>query len=405
MIKLLRYIKPFFMSIIFVILLLFGQAYCELTLPDYMQNIVNIGIQNNGIQSGVFDQIRESTFQNYLMISTDEQRKLLLDSYDLITTIDATDDQISEIPCLSKENVYFLKDVDQAVKDDLNNIFSELQMIFLEAGSDIKDGDVDIQNEIERYQEQAKAEIEALGDSTISSMTSQFVKKEYEALGMKMVSIQQSYIIYSGLGIIGYALLSVACAVIVGFLSSRIAAGLSKNLRQEVFKKVTYFSTENFNKFNTSTLITRTTNDIQQVQMALVMMLRIVVYAPIMGVGALIHVMDSEDNMTWIIALCVIVILSVVLMVFLIVMPKFKMMQRLTDRLNSVVRELLDGMLVIRAFNNEKAEQAKFDKANRDITKVGLFTSRAMAIMLPVMMFLKFLQLELILCLVLHIVS
>ena len=203
-----------------------------------------------------------------------------------------------------------------------------------------------------------------------------------------MAAIQQNYIIHSGLVMLGYALGSAGCAILVGFFASKIAAGLSKNLREAVFKKVTYFSNENFNKFNTSTLITRTTNDIQQVQMALVMMLRIVVYAPIMGIGALLHVMSSEANMTWIIALCVVLILSVVMVVFIVVMPKFKIMQKLTDKLNSVVRELLDGMLVIRAFNNEKVEEEKFDKANMDITKVGLFTSRAMAIMMPVMMFL-----------------
>lgn len=393
MTKLARYLKPFVVPILVVIGLLFMQAYCELTLPDYMQNIVNIGIQNNGIEHGVYEQVRESTLKPFLMVATDDQKELIENSYTLVTPDEASELQLDEIPVLKDENVYILNDISDESFTELENSFAEMDMTFAEISSDAKEKNVEIpvllmQNGIKTYREQAKKQIEALGSSTVSSLTCQMVKSEYEAMGLDMAAIQQNYIIHSGLVMLGYALGSAGCAILVGFLASKIAAGLSKNLREAVFKKVTYFSNENFNKFNTSTLITRTTNDIQQVQMALVMMLRIVVYAPIMGIGALLHVMSSEANMTWIIALCVVLILSVVMVVFIVVMPKFKIMQKLTDKLNSVVRELLDGMLVIRAFNNEKVEEEKFDKANMDITKVGLFTSRAMAIMMPVMMFL-----------------
>ena len=187
---------------------------------------------------------------------------------------------------------------------------------------------------------------------------------------------------------LGYALGSAVCAILVGFLASRIAAGFSKDLREAVFEKVTHLSNENLNTFSTSSLITRTTNDIQQLQMTVAMFLRIVMYAPIIGVGAILHVIESGANMTWILALCVVIILSVVLAIFMIVMPKFKIMQKMIDKMNSVVRELLDGMLVIRAFNNEKIEEAKFDQANKDITSISLFTTRAMAFMMPIMMFL-----------------
>ena len=187
---------------------------------------------------------------------------------------------------------------------------------------------------------------------------------------------------------LGYALGSALCAILVGFLASRIAAGFSKDLREAVFEKVTHFSNENLNTFSTSSLITRTTNDIQQLQMTVAMFLRIVMYAPIIGIGAILHVIESGANMTWILALCVVIILSVVFAIFMIVMPKFKIMQKMIDKMNSVVRELLDGMLVIRAFNNEHLEEAKFDKANKDITSISLFTTRAMAIMMPIMMFL-----------------
>lgn len=393
MTKLTRYLKPFVVPILVVIGLLFMQAYCELTLPDYMQNIVNIGIQNNGIEHGVYEQVRESTLKPFLMVATDDQKELIENSYTLVTPDEASELQLEEIPVLKDENVYVLNDISDESFTELENSFAEMDMTFAEISSDAKEKNVEIpvllmQNGIKTYREQAKKQIEALGSSTVSSLTCQMVKSEYEAMGLDMAAIQQNYIIHSGLVMLGYALGSAGCAILVGFFASKIAAGLSKNLREAVFKKVTYFSNENFNKFNTSTLITRTTNDIQQVQMALVMMLRIVVYAPIMGIGALLHVMSSEANMTWIIALCVVLILSVVMVVFIVVMPKFKIMQKLTDKLNSVVRELLDGMLVIRAFNNEKVEEEKFDKANMDITKVGLFTSRAMAIMMPVMMFL-----------------
>lgn len=393
MTKLARYLKPFVVPILVVIGLLFMQAYCELTLPDYMQNIVNIGIQNNGIEHGVYEQVRESTLEPFLMVATEDQKELIENSYTLVTPDEASELQLEEIPVLKDENVYVLNDISDESFTELENSFAEMDMTFAEISSDAKEKNVEIpvllmQNGIKTYREQAKKQIEALGSSTVSSLTCQMVKSEYEAMGLDMAAIQQNYIIHSGLVMLGYALGSAGCAILVGFLASKIAAGLSKNLREAVFKKVTYFSNENFNKFNTSTLITRTTNDIQQVQMALVMMLRIVVYAPIMGIGALLHVMSSEANMTWIIALCVVLILSVVMVVFIVVMPKFKIMQKLTDKLNSVVRELLDGMLVIRAFNNEKVEEEKFDKANMDITKVGLFTSRAMAIMMPVMMFL-----------------
>ena len=393
MTKLARYLKPFVVPILVVIGLLFMQAYCELTLPDYMQNIVNIGIQNNGIEHGVYEQVRESTLEPFLMVATDDQKQLIENSYTLVTPDEASELQLEEIPVLKDENVYVLNDISDESFTELENSFAEMDMTFAEISSDAKEKNVKIpvllmQNGIKTYREQAKKQIEALGSSTVSSLTCQMVKSEYEAMGLDMAAIQQNYIIHSGLVMLGYALGSAGCAILVGFFASKIAAGLSKNLREAVFKKVTYFSNENFNRFNTSTLITRTTNDIQQVQMALVMMLRIVVYAPIMGIGALLHVMSSEANMTWIIALCVVLILSVVMVVFIVVMPKFKIMQKLTDKLNSVVRELLDGMLVIRAFNNEKVEEEKFDKANMDITKVGLFTSRAMAIMMPVMMFL-----------------
>ena len=393
MTKILKYLKPYWFSILLAFGLLFGQATCELTMPDYMQNIVNTGIQNAGIESGVYQQISEKTLNSFLMFATDSEKDLITSSYKLVESASASKDLKSEIPALKKENVYLLKDINDTKKSSLEDCLTLLQMTVMEVSQAASKQNVQIpqllmMNGVDTYRKAAKSEISKLGTSTVSSMSSQFLKKEYTDLGMDMEKIQQDYIISSGIKMLGYALASAVCAILVGFLASRIAAGFSKNLRQSVFEKVTHFSNENLNTFSTSSLITRTTNDIQQLQMTIVMFLRIVMYAPIIGVGAILHVIESGANMTWILALCVVVILSVVLLIFMIVMPKFKVMQKMIDKMNSVVRELLDGMLVIRAFNNEKIEEEKFDKANSDITSISLFTTRAMAIMMPIMMFL-----------------
>ena len=393
MTKILKYLKPYWFSILLAFGLLFGQATCELTMPDYMQNIVNTGIQNSGIESGVYQQISEKTLNSFLMFATDSEKDLITSSYKLVESTSASKDLKSEIPALEKENVYLLKDINNTKKSSLEDCLTLLQMTVMEVSQAASKQNVQIpqllmMNGVDTYRKDANSEISKLGTSTVSSMSSQFLKKEYTDLGMDMEKIQQDYIISSGIKMLGYALASAVCAILVGFLASRIAAGFSKNLRQSVFEKVTHFSNENLNTFSTSSLITRTTNDIQQLQMTIVMFLRIVMYAPIIGVGAILHVIESGANMTWILALCVVVILSVVLLIFMIVMPKFKVMQKMIDKMNSVVRELLDGMLVIRAFNNEKIEEEKFDKANSDITSISLFTTRAMAIMMPIMMFL-----------------
>ena len=393
MTKILKYLKPYWFSVLLAFGLLFGQATCELTMPDYMQNIVNTGIQNSGIESGVYQQISEKTLNSFLMFATDSEKDLITSSYKLVESASASKNLKSEIPALKKENVYLLKDINDTKKSSLEDCLTLLQMTVMEVSQAASKQNVQIpqllmMNGVDTYRKDAKSEISKLGTSTVSSMSSQFLKKEYTDLGMDMEKIQQDYIISSGIKMLGYALASAVCAILVGFLASRIAAGFSKNLRQSVFEKVTHFSNENLNTFSTSSLITRTTNDIQQLQMTIVMFLRIVMYAPIIGVGAILHVIESGANMTWILALCVVVILSVVLLIFMIVMPKFKVMQKMIDKMNSVVRELLDGMLVIRAFNNEKIEEEKFDKANSDITSISLFTTRAMAIMMPIMMFL-----------------
>ncbi|MCF0106299.1 MAG: ABC transporter ATP-binding protein, partial [Holdemanella sp.] len=387
--KLLRYLKPFLISILVCILLLSGQAWCELTLPDFMQNIVNNGIQNGGIDSGIYQYIRESTLNGYLMVASDEEKKTIESSYELKTVENASKEDVEQVPLLKKENVYFLKEGADTGK--LNDTLNLLQLTFVqilqEAQASGKEIPVLIMtNGIENYKEQAIKNMDTLGESTIQSMACQFVKQEYQELGMDMGKIQQSYITVNGIKMLGLALLSAICAIAVGLFSARIGAGISRNLRKDTFEKITSFSLENFQKFSTSTLITRTTNDIQQVQNAIIMMIRIVIYAPIMGIGALIHVLNSNANMTWIIGLTIATIIVIIIFVFILVMPKFKKMQKYIDRMNGAVRELLDGMLVIRAFNNQEVEAQKFDDANRTITDTMLFTTRAIAVLLPLIM-------------------
>ena len=359
--KLFRYFKPFIGSVFCIVVLLFGQAYCELNLPDTMQNIVNVGIQNQGITSGVYQRVSKKTMQGYLFLADADVKEEILDAYTLVEPTNATSKQIDEVPALEKEPVYFLDtDLSKESLDQLNQDLTQLQMTFTmvmqamqkEGLSQEQLASFLMENELETFKEQADEQIKSLGESTITTMSAQFVSTEYKNLGMNMTQLQQSYILQSGLVMLAYALASGICAILVGYFASRVAAGISFHLRNDVFKKVTYFSNENFGIFNTGTLITRTTNDIQQIQMAIIMILRIVIYAPIIGIGALLHVLQSEAGMTWIIALCVVVILSIVGAMFAVVMPKFKKMQKYTDKLNSVVQELLDGILVIRAFNN-----------------------------------------------------
>ena len=262
MTKILKYLKPYWLSIVLAFGLLFGQATCELTMPDYMQNIVNTGIQNAGIESGVYKQVRQSTLNSYLIFANDSEKDLITSSYTLVTPEKATKEEKAQIPALKKENVFILKSIREEKESQLNKILTLLQMTMIEVSSDAKESGVQIpqllmMNGIDSYRKAAKSEISKLGDSTVSSMSSQCLKKEYTDLGMDMEKMQQDYIISSGIKMLAYALGSAICAILVGFLASKIAAGFSKDLREEVFEKVTHFSNENLNTFSTSSLITR----------------------------------------------------------------------------------------------------------------------------------------------------
>lgn len=421
MTKLGKYLKPFALSILAIVALLFTQAMCELAMPDYMSSIVDVGIVSGGVEDGVPSVIRESEVKKLVLFMDKKEQKVFTDNYTKITSAEATADQLDAYPILKKENVYELKDVDSATRDTIKESLRKaettvmgLEQSAAEAKSGKTSSSKDLSDEqkkmmklltslpkgmdiftvletmpskqlMDMKQEMNKV-TDAMGAETADTATATYVRNEYKTIGVDVDAIQYTYLIQHGLMMLAVALGSAAAAVAVGFLAARIAAGVSRNLRKDVFNKVEHFSSAEFNKFSTNTLITRTTNDIQQIQMALVMILRIVIYAPIIGIGAVIKVVNTNVSMTWIIALVVVLILSIMMVAFAFVMPKFKMLQKLMDKLNSVVREILDGMPVIRAFNNQKCESEKFAKANGDILKTNLFTTRAMACLMPLVM-------------------
>ena len=386
MTKLGKYLKPFALSILAIVALLFTQAMCELAMPDYMSSIVDVGIVSGGVEDGVPSVIRESEVKKLVLFMDKKEQKVFTDNYTRLISEEATDDQLDAYPILKKENVYELKDVDSATRDTIKESLRKAETTVMgleQSAAEAKSGKSSSSRDMK--QEMNKV-TDAMGAETADTANAAYVRNEYKAIGVDVDAIQYTYLFQHGFMMLAVALGSAAAAVAVGFLAARIAAGVSRNLRKDVFNKVEHFSSAEFNKFSTNTLITRTTNDIQQIQMALVMILRIVIYAPIIGIGAVIKVVNTNVSMTWIIALVVVLILSIMMVAFAFVMPKFKMLQKLMDKLNSVVREILDGMPVIRAFNNQKCESEKFAKANGDILKTNLFTTRAMACLMPLVM-------------------
>jgi len=402
MTRLIKYLKPFTLSLLIAILLLFVQAQCELALPDYMSRIVNTGIQANGIENAVPEVVKESTMNHLLLLVSENEKSILLNNYELIDKTNSSYDKyVKDYPILTTENVYRLNTTDKKVIKEIDGIIAkpltlnffisrmtpeQLQAQGIPEGTDFFAmlGSVDEQTRIGILQTMNQMLLQQ-DDLTISQMAKQAISDEYVAIGMDLFDFQFSYIMNAGLMMLGIALIGTLSAVLVGFLSSRIGAKLSRNLREEVFVKVENFSNAEFSKFATSSLITRTTNDVQQIQMVVIMALRIAVYSPIMGIGAAIKIMNSNVDMIWIIGLVLVLMLGIIAVAFFVVLPKFTIIQQLVDRLNQVMREFLDGMLVIRAFGREKEAEKRFDVANSDITKTNLFVNRAMGGIMPIM--------------------
>ncbi len=409
MIKLARYLKPFATILIFAIVFLFLQAMSDLALPDYMANIVNVGIQQGGIEKSVPDAITKENMNKLLVFLNDEDKKVINDNY-LLVDKDNSDysKYVKDYPALEKDSIYVLKDISKEEKDELNPIMAKAltTVLFLDkAKENAKDGQIDLngqkvpadtdlfamlsqmpQEQRLKMSEEMNKKYSELGDTMLNQIGANAVKEEYVALGMDTDSIQSRYIIKNGVIMLLISLLGAFCTVAIGFFAARIASGLARDLRKDVFTKVESFSSSEFDKFSTASLITRTTNDINQVAMLIILGVRMVIYAPIVGIWGVVKAVNRSVSMSWIIALAVAVLLILIATVFIVALPKFKAIQGFIDKLNLVTRENLSGMMVIRAFNTQGFEEKRFDKANVDLTKTNLFVNRVMAVMFPVMM-------------------
>lgn len=380
MLKIFRYLKKAYIPIACIVLLLCVQVSCELTIPTYTSNIVNVGIQQGGIEDAVPDAVREESMQALMGMMKPKDAEKVKDDYELYTKKQVKD---SDYSSYKKGRLYVRKDISKKDREDLDKILSKpmlmLEMKMMEQSGQTKEN-------AKMAQKFKGKSIDDMPESIISQAAISFVKAEYKAMGLDLDQIQTNYMLKTGAIMVGLALLAMAVAVTVVLLSAKLAARLSRILRDHIFKKVMDFTNSEFDKFSTASLITRSTNDIQQIQMFVTMMFRIVVFAPLMGLGGIYKVLKTNVDMTWTIAIGVVAIMTVILVLFTVAMPKFKVLQKLIDRLNLVSREILTGLPVIRAFSTEKHEKERFDTANKNLMKTNLFVNRAMTFMMPLMM-------------------
>ena len=406
MIKLRKFVYKFWLPILLCVGCVFIQSQSELALPDYMSQIVTNGIQAGGFDSSVAEVLSDETFEHLLIFADDDQVSLIKNSYSLTKYEDLDEEMKEDFPKL--KDAYILNDISKDEKEELEKALvkpmlmvstidsldpssAEYQEMFgqLPKGIDIYQvlSMMDQKNK-QKMSEQVDAQIDAMGESTMMIAAGNGVKSEYERLGVDVNKVQTQYILNAGLVMLAIALLGSLSAIFSAYLSSKVGAGVARDLRKAVFEKVESFSNTEFNKFSTASLITRTTNDITQVQNLMTMLLRIVLFAPMMGIGALYKALTNSTSMTWIILMILIVIMAILIILIKVVLPKFKIIQSLIDKLNLTMRENLSGVLVIRAFGNEKHSEERFDKANDDLTKINLFVNRAMATLMPLMSFI-----------------
>ena len=419
MLKVLKNLKKSFWAVIVIILLLIVQAQADLRLPDFTSRIVNVGIQSGGIENAVPEIISKEDMDNILIFSNEDEK--ILENYTLVGNELNKDQEKIIKNYLGKDyeveanTIYVLNDISSQKEDELSGIFSEPLMEYSlitneETASKIKEKftanvpqrqkevieNMSILEILKTMPEEQKTTMLSEFTKQIENMESSIkeqaavaeVKKLYSNLGIDTDKVQNNYILSQGLLMLGVALISMVSAISIMLLSARVAAKLGKTLREKVFKKVLKFSTGELNKFSTASLITRSTNDIQQIQMLIAILFRVVVYAPIIGVGGFIKVLTTSDNsMAWIIGVAILAVLFIVITLFIVAMPRFRKLQDLTDKLNLVSREILSGMQVIRAFNTEKKEEKRFDIANKDLMKTNVFVNRAMSMMMPLLMF------------------
>lgn len=400
--NLFKYAASYWKAMIAIMLILFVQAYCDLSLPAYTSNIVNVGIQQGGIEDEIPEQIAREEMDKLLLFVSEEDGQKVMDAYEedtesyekdayvLKESVSGDEEQMKELQDILKLPMMMTTGFESG-SDMTKEVESQLK-------SSLPDGTVsedttifDIMKMLPGEQRTAMVEkmgeqMDDLPDTILDQAAVSYCKSVYQDLGMDMEKIQTGYLAKTGGMMIALAFLGMAASVLVGFLASRVGASAGRDLRGRVFHKVVGFSNHEFNQFSTASLITRSTNDIQQIQMLIVMLLRMVLYAPILAIGGVFQVMKTNVSMSWIIGLAVIIIACMVLLLFVVAMPKFKILQKLVDKLNLVTREILTGLSVIRAFSTEKHEEKRFDDANVELTKTNLFVNRAMTFMMPAMM-------------------
>ena len=428
--NLFKYAASYWKAMIAIVLILVVQAYCDLSLPAYTSDIVNVGIQQGGIEDEVPRQIATEEMEKLLLFVSEDNQQTVLDAYtedntsykkeayvlkDSVAEEENTMENLKDIlqiPMMMTSGIESGSDTTKQMEDKLKEQMSQGMAQSMPQGADrtmpegMPQGESQAESQavspddmsmfdllkmlpaeqrtvmVEKIEEQ----MSEMPDTILDQAAVSFCKSAYKDLGMDMDQTQIHYLLKTGGQMAALALLGMAASIMVAFLASRVGASAGRDLRSGVFHKVVGFSNNEFNHFSTASLITRSTNDIQQIQMLIVMLLRMVLYAPILAIGGVLQVMKTNVSMSWIIGLAVIIIAFVVLLLFLVVMPKFKVLQNLVDKLNLVTREILTGLPVIRAFSTEKHEEERFDDANRTLTKTNLFVNRAMTFMMPVMM-------------------
>lgn len=377
--KIFKYLKEYKTFVVCIILLLIVQAYCDLSLPQYMSDIVDIGIQQGGIEHVAPEEMREETMENLCVFLSDEDAETVKDAYR------KNEEGNYELTLKKKEEIDNIDEllgmpmlVMSSVEEEAGMDMDTIKML-LESGQLTKE-------QIFQQEDAVEEQLGDMSDTIIAQKALLVVQEEYQALGWDMGDYQNSYMLRTGGKMIAMAVVMMAASILAGMLASYTSAGVGRDLRDKVFKKVVSFSNSEIEQFSTASLITRSTNDIQQIQMVEVMLLRMVLYAPIIGIGGVVKVASTRTGMGWIIGVAVGAIILVVGILMSVTLPKFKKMQSLVDRLNLVSREILTGVSVIRAFSREKFEEKRFEGANKDLMKTQLFTSRVMSMMMPVMM-------------------
>lgn len=400
--KLFKFMKPYAATILMIVVFLVLQAYCDLSLPGYTSDIVNVGIQQGGIDTAIPEQISVEDMDRLFLFVSEKDQKTVLDAYERDTDTYESEAYVLKDGILKNEKrtdkigailskpmmlVTVFSSDSEGTKEMTDAMFASLPKEMLSEDMTVFDV-LGMMPEEQRAQmvTQIGEKVDEMPETMLEQAATIYLKEAYKNLGMDTDKIQTGYMLRTGGKMLALAAGGMIVSMIVGFLASKVGASTGRDLRGKVFRKVVEFSNGEFDKFSTASLITRSTNDIQQIQMLTVMILRMVLYAPIMGIGGVFKVFHTNVSMSWIIGLAVVLIAMVVMVLFVVAMPKFKILQNLVDRLNLVTREILTGLPVIRAFSTEKHEEERFDQANKDLTKTNLFVNRAMTFMMPTMM-------------------